>query len=313
MGPQEMQIMDWLMEGDPAIRWQVMRDLLHAPEAEWQVERQKTASEGWGAAFLSHQGQDDIWGGGVYSPKWISSTYTLLTLKEIGVPRETAACQRGLKVVMDQFFGPVNGANFARNLKHCDLCISGMFVGLGLYFRTGDERLGRLQEQVLETQLVDGGWNCRWNKEAIHHSSFHTMLNILDGIRQWIEEGSSSLVEEAVSAEKKAMELLLQHGLFRSSQTGEVINRRFLLFSHPVRWYYDVFRALEYFQRAGAGQDERLAEAVEVLQSKRLKDGRWPVQNRHAGKQFFVMEKTGQPSRWNTLRALRILRWWEAH
>ena len=312
MNLYQEQVMEWLLQGDPAIRWQVLRDLLDAPEAEWGAERQKTASQGWGAAFLSHQAQDGLWGGGVYSPKWISSTYTLLSLAEIGLPQDQPAARRGLGIVLDAFFGPPGDARFNQRLAGLDLCITGMALRLGTYFQLADARFQELPPHLLKTQMADGGWNCRLGRDKdVHHSSFHTTLNVLEGIREVLETGNSPWQAELGQAEARALELLLQHRLYRSSRTGEVISEKFLRFSHPTRWFYTIFRALDTFQRAGAARDERLAEAIQILKAKQLKDGCWPVQYRHSGLRFFDMEKAGQPSRWNTLRALRILRWWE--
>jgi hypothetical protein len=312
MNPPQGSIVDWLMEGEPAIRWQVMRDLLDAPDAEWQAERQKTADQGWGAAFLSHQAEDGIWGGGVYSPKWISSTYTLLTLVEIGLPQNHPAARRGVEIILDDFFGLHGDPKFINHLERLDLCLVGMAAELGTYFQLKDARLEALPQHLLNTQMADGGWNCRLNRDKdVHHSSFHTTLNVLDGIRELVEQGSHPLAEQLRIAEGKALELLLEHRLFRSSRTGEIISERFLRFSHPNRWFYNIFRALEYFQRCGAARDERLSEAMDILKSKQMKEGGWPVQYRHSGLRYFDMEKTGKASRWNTLRALRILRWWE--
>ncbi len=312
MNLYQEQVIEWLMEGDPAIRWQVMRDLLHAPEAEWQAERQKTASQGWGAAFLSQQAEDGIWGGGVYSPKWISSTYTLLTLVEIGLPQDHPAAQRGTEVILDHFFGLPGDPKFPLHLERLDICLTGMALELGTYFHLSDPRLEALPGYLLKTQLADGGWNCRLGRDkGVHHSSFHTTLNVLEGIRQVLEQGSHPLQAELQAAEGRALELLLQHRLFRSSRTGEVISDHFLRLTHPCRWFYTIFRALDTFQRAGAARDLRLQESITILEERQLKDGTWPAQYRHAGLRYFDMEKTGKPSRWNTLRALRVLRWWE--
>lgn len=312
MSDFNLAVLEWLMQGDPAIRWQVMRDLLDAPEAEWQAERMKTAKEGWGSAFMSYQAEDGIWGGGVYSPKWVSSTYTLLGLVEIGLPQDQPSARRGVEIILDHFFGLPGDPKFKYHLERLDLCLVGMALELGTYFQLADPRLDALPAFVLQTQMADGGWNCRLGREkGVHHSSFHTTMNVLEGIRQVLEIGGNPLAAELRIAEGRALELLLQHRLFRSSRTGEMISEKFLHFSYPDRWFYNIYRALDYFQRAGAEPDKRLEEAVEILQSKRSKEGTWPVQYRHAGLRYFDMEKTGQPSRWNTLRALRILKWWE--
>ena len=312
MYTENPSVIEWLMEGDPAIRWQVMRDFLHSPDEEWQAERRKTASEGWGHNFLSYQAEDGIWGGGVYSPKWISSTYTLLTLVDIGLPGDHPAAQRGTTIILDHFFGLPGDAIFANRLGGLDLCLTGMALELGTYFHLVDPRLKALPGHLLKTQMADGGWNCRLGREEIHHSSFHTTMNVLEGIREVLEKGGHPFQSELKMAEDRALDLLAEHRLFRSSRTGEIISEKFLRYTYPTRWFYTIFRALDYFARAGRNQDERLSEAMDLLNSKQLSDGTWPVQYRHSGLRYFDMERTGKPSRWNTLRALRIIKWWES-
>jgi hypothetical protein len=167
-------------------------------------------------------------------------------------------------------------------------------------------------ENLLLELMPDGGWNCRrLRKPKPHHSSFHTTFNVLDGLREWLEGTPKHAIRSQVlDAEKSALELMLEHRLFKSDKTGKVIDPRFTLLSYPHRWYYNVMRGLEYFARANAPRDERLRDAIELLNSRRRADGSWPVQHKYAGKVFFEMEKTGGPSRWNTLRALRVLQWW---
>jgi hypothetical protein len=308
-------VIEWLMEGDPAIRWQVMRDLLGEPEGIWQAERRRTLESGWGARFLTYQDADGIWGGGIYSPKWTSSTYTLLTLTELGLPPDYEPSRRGTRLVLDQQLGQFHDSSFSRKLTEEDRCIAGMELQLAVYFGLGDERVEALVGSLLADRMPDGGWNCRrrpWRKDSYsnpHHSSFHTTLNVLAGLREYIEHNGPRSAE-AVAAEQDALELLLQHHLYRSSRSGEEINRQFSLITHPYRWHYDVLRGLEYFARVKALRDERLQDPIELLKGKRRADGTWPNQYKYGGKVFFNMEK-GSASRWNTLRALRVLRWWE--
>lgn len=308
-------VIAWLMEGDPAIRWLVMRDLLGEPEDKWQAERRRTLESGWGARFLSYQDADGIWGGGIYSPKWISSTYTLLTLTEIGLPPEYEPARRGARLVLDQQLGQLDDSSFSRKLAQEDRCIAGMELQLAVYFCLDDERIEPLVGSLLNDRMPDGGWNCRrrlWRKDRQsnpHHSSFHTTLNVLAGLREYIEHNGLRSAE-AIAAEHEALELLLQHHLYRSNRTGEEINRQFTLIAHPYRWHYDVLRGLDYFARVKAPRDERLLDPIELLRGKRRADGTWPNQNKYAGKVFFNMEK-GSANRWNTLRALRVLNWWE--
>jgi hypothetical protein len=305
------QIINWLMEGDPAIRWQTMRDLLDAPEPEWKAEQQRTVETGWGARLLALQEADGRWGGGIYSPKWTSTTYTLLTLGSIGIPREGEAARRGARLVLGTLLGERCDAAFRQKLAACDQCITGMILQLAVYFRLDDARIEAIVDELLNRMMPDGAWNCRHSRRPKpHHSSFHTTFNVLEGLREYVESTQGGRRDDVLAAEQKALELMLQHRLFKSDQTGEIINPKFTMLSYPPRWHYDILRGLAYFARAGRPRDSRLQEAIDLLYQRRRADGFWPVQNKYSGKTFFEMEKIGGPSRWNTLRALRVLRWW---
>jgi len=304
------KILSWLMAGDPAIRWQLLRDLLDAPETKWQAERRRTQRHGWGAQLLAEQAPDGIWGGGLYSPKWISSTYTLLTLVGIGLPQDNRQARRGTQVALDGLYGlKADDALYHRTYAF-DQCVSGMLVHLAAYFGIAGDRVSVMVKSLLENRMPDGGWNCRIKrKPRPTHSSFHTTINVLEGLRLVIEQGGvhSAAAQEA---ERNAQEMLLRHGLFRSHRTGQVIDERWTLLSFPPRWHYDILRALDCFARSNAPRDVRLMESIDSLLSRRRRDGLWPVQRKHPALVYFDMEKTGGPSRWNTLRALRVLRWW---
>lgn len=305
---------NWLMEGDPAIRWQVMRDLLDIPEREWRDERRRTREEGWGAQLLARQDSDGIWGGGLYSPKWISSTYTLLALVGIGVPRNCRAARRGARIALDGLFGTKADDGLYRRTNEFDQCVSGMLVQMAAYFGVASSRVNVMVRSLLENRLSDGGWNCRIKRKPLpRHSSFHTTINVLEGLRETAERGFYSCMGDIEEAETGAQEMLAAHGLFRSHRTGKVIDERWTRLSYPPRWHYDILRALDYFARAGAPRDRRLQESIDLLISRRRSDGCWPVQHKHPALVYFDMEKTGGPSRWNTLRALRVLRWWNNH
>ena len=305
------EVINWLMEGDPAIRWQVMRDLLDAPEKKWQAERCRTQKEGWGAQFLAKQDANGVWGGGLYSPKWISSTYTLLTLVGIGLPPDCARARRGAQVALDGLFGVEADDALYKRTNDYDQCVSGMLVQLAAYFGIAVERVDVMVKSLLENRMADGGWNCRIKRKPLpSHSSFHTTINVLEGLREAVERKDCAQAKAVLEAETGAQEMLLRHGLFRSHRTREIIDERWTLLSYPPRWRYDMLRALDYFARAGAKRDPRLQESIDLLISRRRPDGRWPVQHKHPAQVYFDMEKTGDPSRWNTLRALRVLRWW---
>ncbi|HVZ38133.1 MAG TPA: hypothetical protein VHI13_02570 [Candidatus Kapabacteria bacterium] len=303
----------WLLEGDPAIRWQTMRDLQHASVRRWQAERRRTLIEGWGAQLLMRQAPDGSWGGGIYSPKWISTTYTLLALRDIGIPRDHRPAHRAAGLVLERQLGGARDDAFMQNLAACDRCIVGMDLSIAACFGIRDERVDAIVENLLSEMMPDGAWNCRRaRRPKPHHSSFHTTFNVLEGLREWLDATPEhALRNDVLEAERSALEFMLQHRLFKSDRTGNIINSRFTTLSYPHRWYYNVLRGLEYFARVNAPRDERLQDAMEWLVGRRSTDGTWPVQYAYPGKTFFTMEKVGRPSRWNTLRALRVLQWWE--
>jgi hypothetical protein len=304
-------VISWLMEGDPAIRWQAMRDLLDAPEEKWRAERRRTQNEGWGKQLLAKQGADGVWGGGLYSPKWISSTYTLLALVDIGLPPDCEPARRGTQIALDGLYGTAADDALYQRTNTYDQCVSGMLVQLAAYFGIAADRVNLMVTSLIENCTPDGGWNCRIKRRPFpHHSSFHTTINVLEGLRGTVERGIYAGNKAVLAAEAGAREMLLNHKLFRSHRTGRIIDERWMLLSYPPRWHYDVLRALDYFRRSGAGCDPRLQESIDLLICRRRPDGRWPLQHKHRARAYFDMERTGGPSRWNTLRALRVLKWW---
>jgi hypothetical protein len=193
-------------------------------------------------------------------------------------------------------------------LNRSETCITGFVLALVTYFRVVSPRVEEMISYLLREQMPDGGWNCLRYRGATH-SSFHTTINVLEGLRLY-SEAKGERAQEAEAAEERAREFFLRHALYRSHRTGEVVKAEFSRFSFPPRWHHDVLRTLDYFRDSGAPHDPRLEDPIGLLFRKRRKDGRWPLQNRHPGRTFFEMEKPGQPSRWNTLRALRVLLWW---
>ena len=301
-------VLDWLLAGDPAIRWQVLRDLVHGPDAEILATRARVATEGWGATLLSHQGDDGRWGKGLYGPKWISTTYTLLLLMRLGLPRDNVGAQAGCRLLLDRGHYQDGGINFFASLKHSETCVTGMVLSLLSYFQIEDSRLEILVDWLLHQQMADDGWNCRSFLGA-HHSSFHTTISVLEGLR-FFELYRPYRAADIQKARIGAINFLLAHQLYRSDRTGNIVDSRMTRFSFPPRWRYDVMRALDFLREVEwPAHDSRLDDALSLLLKKRGADGKWPLQNRHSGRTYFEMEKVGSASRWNTLRALRILQW----
>lgn len=298
----------WLLAGDPAIRWQAQRDLAGASPARVARERRKVATEGWGARLLARQDRGGTWGGGLYTPKWISTTYTLLQLRDLGLAPDNPQAATGCALLLDRGLRRDGGIKYDWG-GSSESCITGMVLSILCRFGYDDERLEILRDHLLERQMPDGGWNCRLRQGATH-ASVHTTISVLEALRHY-EEHRGRKLRAVRAAQRRGREFLLVHRLFRSHRTGAVIKDLFLRPAFPPRWHYDVLRARDHFREAGAARDERLAEAVAVLRDQRRPDGRWNLAHRFRGRVFFEMERLGAPSRWITLRALRVLRWWE--
>lgn len=311
------RVIQWLMDGDAAVRWQVLRDLAGAAEGTVERERRKVALEGWGARLLAMQDPQGTWAGGqssdggLYLPKWISTTYTMLVLRDFGLLPSNRQARKACKLLLDgglQRDGGINYGTWAKWTRRSETCVTGMVLSILSYFEYKDARLDTLAGHLLEQQMPDGGWNCRLPKGATH-ASVHTTISVLEGLRHY-ELRRGHRVREVRTAQHRGREFLLVHHLFRSHRTGAVIRPEFTRFSFPPRWHYDILRALDHFQAVNAPLDPRLAEAIGIVRSKQRKDGRWSLEHSYKGKTYFELERLGAPSRWNTLRALRVLAWW---
>jgi len=316
--PTTERAIAWLLRGDPAIRWQTVRDLAGASEAAVERERSRVARAGWGARLLARQDPAGTWAGGVspqaglYSPKWISTTYTMLLLRDFGLPAANRQAHKACTLLLDRGLQPDGGINYgtwAQWTRRAETCVTGIVLSILSYFRYEDARLETVADHLLEQQMPDGGWNCRRPYGATH-SSVHTTISVLEGLRQY-ELHRPYKGRQVRAAQRRGREFLLLHRLFRSHRTGAVIKPVFTRFSFPPRWHYDILRALDYFQAVGATRDERLSEAIDIVRGGQRPDGKWLLENRYNGKTYFELERLGGPSRWNTLRALRVLKWWD--
>jgi hypothetical protein len=299
----------WLLDGDPAVRWQVGRDLLDEPEQTVAAERAKVASAGWGARLLSHQDAAGTWGGVLYSPKWTSTTYTLLLLRQLGLPADNAGAQAGCRTLLDgaRWYG--GGLNLAASVREPETCITAIVVSLAAAFRCADERAEGAVSWLLGQQLPDGGWNCETVRSGSRHGSFHTSILTLEALAEWHAAGLGT--EEVTAAATRGRTFFADHRLYCSHRTGAVVDPQLTRMVFPPGWHHDLLRGLDHFQAADAPRDERLGGAVERLRSRQRADGSWVLNARYPGRYWFELERAGQPSRMNTLRALRVLRWWE--
>jgi hypothetical protein len=307
--------LDWLLDADPGIRWQAMRDLTDAPAEAVAAERARVATQGWGARLLALRRADGQWDTGKSDPEWIS-LLALAQLRDMGLDASSEEARNAIRLVRDNATwhsqGPWHGTPvFAGEVEPC---INGRVVAVGSYF--GQDVTG-IVERLLGEQMADGGWNCE-QENGSTRGSFHTTINVLEGLLE--HERATGPSAEITAARARGQEYLLERRMLRRLSNGELIDPAFTLFSFPTGWHYDALRGLDYLREAGARPDTRVAEAIDLVRSKRDAEGRWPLENPHESEmvdarlrdlEFGMDEREGRPSRWNTLRAMRVLDWYE--
>jgi hypothetical protein len=311
-----MDVLAWLLESDPAIRWQVLRDLADASPEVVTAERARVATEGWGARLLALQGPDGAWAGGACFPAsgwrreegepqpWTATLPTLHLLCDFGIDPSDERVRLAVDQVREQCRWEHEGQPFFEG--EVEPCVNGRTVLIGAYF--GQDVEG-IVDRLVDEQLDDGGWNCEAEYGSVR-SSFDTTINVLEGLLAF--ERATGGSSKSLEARHRGEAYLLERNLMRRKTTGEIIKSDWLRFSYPSRWHYDVLRALDYFRSAGDSPDPRLVESIGLLRSKQQPDGTWLLENTYPGTIHFALEDgDGRPSRWNTLRAHRVLRWCE--
>jgi hypothetical protein len=309
-----VSVIGWLLDGDPAIRWQVLRDLTDAPADEVAAERARVEHEGWGARLLAVEDPDGLWDGGACFPAswaggepgqpWTATLHTVQTLLILELDPASQSARRAIRLVAENGRWEHNRQPFFDG--EVEPCINGRMIQAGAYFGVD---VAAAAGRILAGRLADGGWNCEAENGSVR-SSFDTTINVLDGLAEF--ERAADGPEQVRTARRSGEKYLLERGLFRRMSTGAVVEPAYLEFAFPYYWHYDVLRALDYFRRSGAAPDPRMAEAVAVVQSRRQPDGRWLLDRIHPGRVHFDLEGgVGTPSRWSTLRALRVLTWWD--
>ena len=318
-----MDVTEWLLQGDPAIRWQVLRDLTGAPADQVATERARVETEGWGARLLALRDPDGQWAGGACFPRqvvedwragiqpdfsegqpWTSTLPTLMLLRDLGLDPASTAARETISLVAENCRWEHDGQRFFDG--EVEPCINGRTLSIGAYFGAD---VDGLVARLLADQLDDGGWNCEAENGATV-SSFDSTICVLEGLLDYELSGGEVAV---AAARRRGEEYLLERRLFRRKSTGELPAQRWLQLSWPPRWHYDVLRALDHFRRVGDAPDARVAEAVQVVRDKRQPDGTWLLENTHGGETWFELEDgDGRPSRWNTLRPLRVLDWYDS-
>jgi hypothetical protein len=317
-----MDVVDWLLQGDPAIEWQVLRDLVGAPAEQVAAARARVETEGWGARLLALRGPDGQWDGGACFPGWVADDWragiepdfsrgqpwtstmpTLAVLRDLGLDPACTAARETVRLVAANCRWEHDGQAFFDG--EVEPCINGQTLAIGAYFGVDVDALAA---GLLEEQLPDGGWNCERERGATV-SSFDTTICVVEGLLQHERAGGSEVV---AAARRRGEEYLLERRLCRRRTTGEVPVPQWLEFSWPPRWHHDVLRALDHLRRVGDPPDPRVGEAVQLVRDKRRPDGTWLLENTHPGATPFAFEDgDGRPSRWNTLRALRVLAWYD--
>ena len=308
-----MDVQAWLLDSDPAVRWQVLQHLTDASAEQVLAERDRVGTQGWGARLLALQGADGQWDGGTYWPQhdddpdgqpWTATTYSLLLLRDFGLNPATPEARGAVSLVRENSRWEEGNQPFFQG--EVEPCINGMTVMLGAYF---GENVNAVVDRLTREQLPDGGWNCEAERGSTR-SSFHTTICVLEGLLE--HDRATGGTSASRHARHRGEEYLLERRLLRRKSSGDMISQDWLQFSFPTRWYYDVLRGLDYFRSAGGTPDERLGEAADQVRSKQQPGGWWMQENTHPGKVHFPLEDgDGQPSRWNTLRALRVLKWYD--
>jgi len=321
-----VDVVEWLLDSDPAIRWQVMRDLIDAPDDEVAAERARVATEGWGARLLTLQRHDGHWDKsiparltsaeaiswwqslppsrqGTLFPEWTSTAWSLMLLRAFGLDPDCAQAREAIRRVHDQVAWEHDGEPFFAG--EVEPCINGKVAALGAYF---GQHVHGIVDRLLGEQMSDGGWNCE-QESGSTRGSFHSTIDVLDGLLEYERVMPDS--PEVRAARLRGQEYLLERRMLRRLSSGELIDPAFMRFSYPTYWHYDVLRGLDYLRAASVPPDKRMAEAIDLVESKPDADGRWPLENLHPGRLHFAMDEgDGRPSRWNTLRAMRVLRWY---
>ncbi|WP_265522424.1 squalene cyclase [Oerskovia flava] len=322
----DRQLVDWLLDTDPALRWQVERDLLHAPPEVWQETRARVATEGFGARLLALQDPDGQWAGGAFFPgdfdftgpeaqvgagqPWTATTWSLNSLREWGLDPAPLR-ERGTAELL-----AANSRWEYDDLPYwggeVDCCINAWTLANGVWLGAD---VDALRAEILRLRMADGGWNCEWVEGSVR-SSFHSTLNTLKGLLY--DEMTTGGSDETRAARRSGEEYLLRRGLFRRLSTGEPVAPWALRYVYPFRAYYTVLNAAVYFRQAalldGTPPDPRMADAMELVRAARTPDGTWVQEHRLPGRVWFEVDvPPGEPSPWLTFYGTLVLRWWDDH
>lgn len=302
------RVVRWLLDSDPAIRWQVMRDVLHECPDVYEAEREGIALSGWGRRLLALQSRTGLWGDSLYNGKWTSTTYTLYLLKALGLaprhPQALAGCAR----LMEGGLYEGREIRFSRGQRVPDLGVTSLTLSISSYFGSPPEELAAIAEYLLDQQRPDGAWHPKDSASAPAYD-FETTLLVLEALMQF-QRTSRDCANEIPLARRLGWRFLFSREL--GFESGEPLKRGWISFPFPPYWFYDYLTVLDCLRASQGDRDPGAGKAVDVVRARRRRDGRWGRGARHAGRIYFDMEAVGEPSRWNTLRAMRVLDWWDS-
>jgi len=298
-------ILAWLLNGDPSVAYLASVGLMDQKGAKYATEIGK---RGWCAAYMTARNPDGSWARGFYQPKWTSSHYTLLELRNLSYRKSDPSLRREIERISREERGFVKGIKKKRTVLGDDACVAGMFLNYAAYFGANQECLVPIVDYVLDHRMPDGGFNCAWETSVTGHSSLHTTLSTLEGFDSYLKEGYRYRAREMKVSIRACVEFILAHELFKATKTGQTIDEKFLRLTYPFRWKYTIVRALDCLAGLDVPYDRRMDPAIEHILSKRTKEGVWKLQSKFPGEEYFEMEEAGKPSRMMTYLALRILR-----
>lgn len=300
------ELYSWLLSGDPSIAFLTKRELL---ENEDLSDSSKIGEYGWCAEYLKHRNSDGSWGQNFYQPKWISTHYTLLELRNFEYDYNDKKIRNEIeRASRTEFLNATLGKKIPIG---SDVCVCGMFLNYASYFKINEINLQHIIDFILSQKMTDGGFNCDHIRYEIKHSSLHSTLSVLEGFNSYCANNYTYRKDEIKNAIKSCVDFILEHKLYRSSTTNEIIDQKFLRMTYPFRWKYTVLRALNCFVDMNIKYDERMNDALNFIKLKRKKEGYWLLQSKFTGKEYFQLEDAGKPSRVITYLALRIMKKYE--
>lgn len=298
-------ILEWLLNGDPSIAFLVKRDLLNN---EKKFDQNKIGQIGWCADYIKKRGASGSWTTKFYQPKWISTHYTLLELRNLAYKKNDRLIQEEIKKISLNERGIDGGINPAKTIQVSDVCVNGMFLNYAAYFEVNEEIIKNIVDFILSQRMSDGGYNCNLNQIGAKHSSLHSTICVLEGFQSYLNEGYTYRKKEIKQSQETCVDFILRHNLFKSCHTGQVIDSKFLKLTYPFRWKYTILRSLNCFVDMNIPYDARMEDAIAYIENKTTKNGLWKLQSKFSGQEYFDMEEVGKPSRMITYFALKILK-----